>query len=838
MSKYKLRETVCSRPGDGLMGRHGSYNYKSPSSKDLGQKYVQEKQPAQVKSPGKFNSFASAIGFKSKKNAHPTLTIQDPPASNGPPLPSPNPVSPVLSESTRPMSKAASSTRSRVDSLEPRTPVDYHRDKRQSLLTLSDVDPFAGRPMIAVPVPNLPSDPNRLSAYSNPSVTDFVHKKADVPTFNRVSYASSSSNSNNHGMELPFITPPVTAKPNSEFRPLHTKRSMGSLQIKRPEPLSRQASLNPSIDSTSRSGSSSTVAPGPSVNYSDSGSSRPKMRARGMTDSGSSQRAGFFVEERSSLRKVTQKSPSSTHLPPSPVIPGVPGPSASPRVVIRQASVSRLNTPPSAPPTHRLPPPPDPQSQEYGSQPSASSSSISFSSALSLTNDVVASPPPEKRPPERSPFSQITHDRDEHHSRFATTKESRTEPGSPRTLRKALSQSSLSRRNNTAPTPPTSKTPPQPPTEKVPRKQRSFHHPRLPIPPIPLPNRASSSSGSAIFPSMAELGNPAPVEPRRGGGHSFSGRKRLFSSHSSNNRPSTQPTPTSPTEDDKLSLFSLRSDNDSHLAPYKPWRSPTNQSTPSSSFWDEGSSDQMPSSPVRSIPDSYYTPQAIMSKAELAKLEASVESSPQFSARTRDRGFSILSASTMASDFDFDPILTGLSPPPPTSRPSSKQMSARMSSNSFGAKSTTSVPAPRPRSPPHSVLSRESVDVDVRVNSTSGQPMSSGVSLTTIRPSSPQYSVMTSLPPPPRRTRPILLSQPELPQSISSRAPSVQKASSIRSKVTVEKAMHRRSIMRKPSFLEIDDDTDQDTESECFDPRVAGSFLDLARESFDTTRSD
>jgi hypothetical protein len=44
--------------------------------------------------------------------------------------------------------------------------------------------------------------------------------------------------------------------------------------------------------------------------------------------------------------------------------------------------------------------------------------------------------------------------------------------------------------------------------------------------------------------------------------------------------------------------------------------------------------------------------------------------------------------------------------------------------------------------------------------------------------------------------------------------------------------------MRKPSFLEIDGDTDEDTESEYFDPRVTGSFLDLARESFDTVRSD
>ncbi len=46
----------------------------------------------------------------------------------------------------RPPSKSISSSRTRVDSIEPRTPVDLPRD-RHSLLTLSDPDPFAGRPV-------------------------------------------------------------------------------------------------------------------------------------------------------------------------------------------------------------------------------------------------------------------------------------------------------------------------------------------------------------------------------------------------------------------------------------------------------------------------------------------------------------------------------------------------------------------------------------------------------------------------------------------------------------------------------------------------------------------
>jgi hypothetical protein len=41
--------------------------------------------------------------------------------------------------------------------------------------------------------------------------------------------------------------------------------------------------------------------------------------------------------------------------------------------------------------------------------------------------------------------------------------------------------------------------------------------------------------------------------------------------------------------------------------------------------------------------------------------------------------------------------------------------------------------------------------------------------------------------------------------------------------------------MKKPSFLEIDDDTDKETDGESSEERLNGSFLDLARESFDTS---
>lgn len=187
---------------------------KTPSGKDLRQAYAQEKSPRTAKS-GKLTSLASAIGFKPKKQS-PTLAIQDPPPTLVQYV-----TTPPANPTTRPPSKSISSSRTRVDSIEPRTPVDLPRD-RHSLLTLSDPDPFAGRPLIAVPVPHLPSDPNRLSAYSNPSVTDFVHKKHEPPSPKRISYASSSSHSNSYAIEIP-VTEPLKFTKASDRRQLVSK---------------------------------------------------------------------------------------------------------------------------------------------------------------------------------------------------------------------------------------------------------------------------------------------------------------------------------------------------------------------------------------------------------------------------------------------------------------------------------------------------------------------------------------------------------------------------------------------------------------------------------------
>jgi len=90
--------------------------------------------------------------------------------------------------------------------------------------------------------------------------------------------------------------------------------------------------------------------------------------------------------------------------------------------------------------------------------------------------------------------------------------------------------------------------------------------------------------------------------------------------------------------------------------------------------------------------------------------------------------------------------------------------------------------------------------------------------------------LMTSLPPPPR---PRQRSQLTYPLDRLNPAPSflssVATSKPCRSKSTIENGIHRRSIMKKPSFLEIEDDTDSD--SDLFSGATE-SFLDLARESF------
>ena len=174
----------------------------------------------------KFNTLASAIGLKPKKL--PALTIQDPPSpisavhpytksrpgsGHSSAAPSPAPVDRPF-YTNRPPAKSVSTVRSSEydydaasePQSEPRTPSDLPRDRlsyQHSVMTFSEIDPFASGGIVVQP---LPQDPNRLSVYSDSSMLDPQHKRADVP-HNRGSYGSSSSNSHGNYSDVNALSP-------------------------------------------------------------------------------------------------------------------------------------------------------------------------------------------------------------------------------------------------------------------------------------------------------------------------------------------------------------------------------------------------------------------------------------------------------------------------------------------------------------------------------------------------------------------------------------------------------------------------------------------------------
>jgi hypothetical protein len=139
-----------------------------------------------------FNAIASAMGFRPKK--HPSLAIQPPPVHIA--IPASGPTKQV----TRPPSRSVSSVWSAADSPQPQTPVDGRRGTRQSLMTLSDVDPFARN--------GTPARHTRPSLHSKASIPEIGPKHTSPSTLSRISYASSSSYSNiYHGSELSPTSP-------------------------------------------------------------------------------------------------------------------------------------------------------------------------------------------------------------------------------------------------------------------------------------------------------------------------------------------------------------------------------------------------------------------------------------------------------------------------------------------------------------------------------------------------------------------------------------------------------------------------------------------------------
>lgn len=529
---------------------------------------------------------------------------------------------------------------------------------------------------------------------------------------------------------------------------------------------------------------------------------RPSIRARDITDSG----------KRPESATLNLPSSPSSHTP------------TRSRTIIRQPSFSRTLSPPSAPPKQQLPPPPSVKDHRVKggevelaaslSADSASSSSLSFASSGSSQKDILFnqhySPQEREKVPLESPIST----RAGTGSVLDTSDRGRFSPPS-HTLKKAISHQSLRRR----PIPTTSSVPlplPEPPApSKAPHKQRSFHHPKFSLSPVS-PTRSSTSSG--LQPSTPIIDSQTSAEQRRGspGGFSLPVRKRLFSAGSSSRRPSTSPSIVLVPEDDSRSVFSVRSVPDHGIgtgtAVIRPLGQPLSPN-PNSSFWDEPSlPDHMPSSP-RTVTHE-YTPQQIMSPAEMAKLEASVDDIKASNTSNRE-GFSLPHTYTTASMMSHRDTGTSVAEAVVTSIHS-------VSDNPVTKRSTSTV---------RQGLS--TLRLGERPSTSQVSMATPAVSERSSPVSSPRSPSMTSLPPPPRRVRPraTFVEDDSDPPSL----PPPPGRRSVPPKISVEKTLHRRSIMRKPSFLEIDDDSDKDTDNESLNEPPSGSFLDLARESFDTT---
>jgi hypothetical protein len=359
------------------------------------------------------------------------------------------------------------------------------------------------------------------------------------------------------------------------------------------------------------------------------------------------------------------------------------------------------------------------------------------------------------------------------------------------TIKKAISHQSLSKRVSNFSSASSPSIPSDDVADRAPRKQRSFHHTsRSILPSLPMPLRSPPPVPSQSSPSL-EASSVVFEQSRASTTTSF-GRKRLFSGGSAK-RPSSQIF--SRSDDDHQSVF-VSEDEQTQGSGVPSTNSFVQPESPLPSAGNEVS----PDSPATSTE---YTPQMILSPAEMLRLEASFDND------TEDQDFGI----------------------------------PRQRVHSFASISTSmSHGTERSSASKHYIVDPGiSSTLRIAVQSSASPTITSQRTSTSPSPSSSYISSPTGLPLPPRPRR-LTNNNDHEASFIPLSPPPIRRQSSRASTYShSSKASARsqpvRSIMKKPSFLDIEDGRQQIIPTPS---RFAGNFLDLERgkDSFDTIRSE
>lgn len=328
--------------------------------------------------------------------------------------------------------------------------------------------------------------------------------------------------------------------------------------------------------------------------------------------------------------------------------------------------------------------------------------------------------------------------------------------------------------------------------DRAPRKQRSFHHnTRLMTPPVPSPARlpppipiqshpaspSASTSTSDTTPHYFEVS-------QRSFTNSFV-RKRLFSNASSSKRPPSQGI--SVGDEDQRSLFTGESEQLQDMS------ISSSASSTTSAVFGTSPPDDPPGSLVSAVE---HTSQRIMSPAEMLRWEATFnEPDSHEPDNSRQRLQSFILASTSISNL-------GDSKPPHYIIDRGSKRGALIYASTMDESLALLLPnSPRPTS-----------------SSQTKMPASASDSPSSIRTSFVPALPGLPLPPRPRRqTAPSLSLSPAPTRRYKTSNPIVQP----------------RSIMKKPSFLEIEDEKSPVASSS---GGFGGSFLEMEKSSFDTIR--